>query len=120
MTLKLQRVGFYSDLPHGEATEPRLVDSVGKLVADDIEKIVRYLSAGIPLVVVPGLARDILSESSGFAITLGVLTDGEWAWPTDLSYYVATYTVGLPAAFVAHIRAHNYRINEVELHQLEL
>ncbi len=120
MTLKLQRVGFYSDLPHGEATEPRLVDSVGKLEAEDIEKIVLYLAAGAPFVVAPGLARDILSESSGFAITLGVLTDGEWAWPTDLSYYVATYTVGLPAVFVDHVRAHNYQIDEVDLHQLEL
>ena len=120
MTIKLQQVGFFSDLPHGDSSAPRLSAVVGLMRAPDMTNIAAYLNAGVPFIIAPGRVRDVLNPESSFAATLGVLTDGCWAWPTDLGHYVLTYAVGLPPEFVDHVRACDYRIGTVDVTKLEL
>ena len=120
MPKKLQPVGFFSDLPHGDATAPPLSAVLGRMCAPDSVKIAAYLHAGAPFIVAPQRVGDVLNPDSRFATTLGVLTDGAWAWPTDLGHYVLTYAVDLPAAFVDHVRACNYQIGAVDVTALVL
>jgi hypothetical protein len=50
-----------------------------------------------------------------------VLTDGQYAWPSDLAYYVERYHVRLPDDFVSVIAAHGWRVPEaVDLQRLRL
>jgi hypothetical protein len=39
-----------------------------------------------------------------------VLTDGAYAWPADLPYYLRNYHVQLPTHFVIHIQRNDFQI----------
>jgi len=41
-----------------------------------------------------------------FIPPLSMQTDGVWAWPNVLAYYVERYHCRLPDEFVSHVRRH--------------
>ncbi len=47
---------------------------------------------------------DVLDESKGVIGSLEILTDGEWIWPSDLSYYLQNYHIKLDERFIDHIK----------------
>jgi hypothetical protein len=47
-----------------------------------------------------------------------VITDGVWVWPEYLEYYVATYHVELPKAFVRHMEQSSWTAPPVTDEQL--
>jgi hypothetical protein len=69
--------------------------------------IVKYLRGGTTFIFSPGVVRDVL-DGSGPIGSGSVLTDGEWAWPDTLPYYVEKYHVELPAEFVSAIAAKQF------------
>ena len=75
------------------------------------------MDSGIPLVVSPGTALDIIDETKGIAGTPSVLTDGKWAWSGVLSYYVKNYNLLLDNEFVETMIANGWKlpISESEL-----
>ena len=100
--MALARVGFFSELRHGEPNGPSLHDAIGKLRADK-QPIVAYLRQAAALAVTGGTsAYDVLDPALRRIGPLSVLTDGAWIWPSDLPYYVEQYEVDLPAAFLRH------------------
>lgn len=117
---KLKRVGFFKELPHGDPHAVSLSESINQLNGDLVKSATDYLDTGTLFIASPGLARDFLSENKEIIGTLGILTDGVWAWPADLSYYVNKYKVGLPTDFLAHIKQHNWQTSEVNVDELEL
>ena len=120
---KLQPVGFFRELPHGSEDGPSLKALVSDRPQDDEEEIVRYLRDGILFVVCPGVVDDALDPSAGTIGAPHLLTDTSWAWPNDLAYYVQKYHVKLPGEFVAHMKAHNWRVPdeaEIDLEALEV
>lgn len=101
----MKYVGFFSELPHGSPDGPSLVAAVGQLDDDTAGHMAGYLNAGT--VIVPTLGTrcvDVLSDDETDIGPLAICSDGEWAWPSDLGFYVARYRVGLPAAFIDHAR----------------
>lgn len=119
--MKLKRVGFFQELDHGDPDGPKLVDSVGRPQPDE-QEIVRYLRNGLLLVGCPGLVNDVLDTGTGPIGSPDILTDGEWAWPGDLPYYVEKYHVALPDEFVQHVRQSNFKMptdSEVDMSTLE-
>lgn len=98
----LKRVGFFRELKHGKADGPSLHESVRSSASPDAKKIAAYLRGGTMLVVSPGLVKDILAGDQIIG-TLAILTDGIYAWPSDLATYVEKHNAALPDEFVAHV-----------------
>ena len=73
-------------------------------------EIIDYLRNGATLIAAPGLAKDVLSDSSEIIDELCILTDGQWAWPSDLAYYVEKYSVGLDDDFVQWMQIQNWKL----------
>jgi hypothetical protein len=106
----MKLVGFFSELPHGMPDGPSLAAAVGQLDEDTARHLAEYLDAGT--VIVPTLgsrAFDVLSEERTDIGRLAICSDGEWAWPSDLGFYVAKYRVGLPTEFIDHARRHDWQ-----------
>ena len=119
----LKRVGFFRELEHGDKFGMSLKEAVRNVPSENEEKIVTYLDSGIAFCVAPGLVSDVLDESKGVISNLEILTDGTWAWPSDLSYYVKVYHIGLDENFIAHIVKNKWLVpseNEIDLLKLEL
>lgn len=117
---KLKRVGFFMELRYGDEDGGSLTDSVGKLNPGNLEKIVAYLDSGEPLMVSPGLSRDVLSPDKPIIGTGAILTDGEWAWHRDLPYYVNKFRVGLPMEFIDHMEQSNFTVGQFDIKNVEL
>lgn len=121
--MKLKKVGFFSELPHGDETGPTLRGAVRDWGEKDERKLIAYLKKGAVLFLCLGLARDVLDETAGFTHSPHILTDGVWAWPGDLRYYVKKYHVELPEEFLRHVRDRRYRLprrKDLDLTALEL
>lgn len=121
--MKLKRVGFFSELRHGNPEGPSLKASVSAAAwHSEAARIASYLSEATVVRASPGLTTDVLSENAPVIGSLRILTDGVWAWPSDLAYFFRHYHVRLPEDFVAHMRENNWHpptINEETLMTLE-
>jgi hypothetical protein len=119
MKKQLIRVGFYKELKHGRPDGESLKAVLQPVAGDDDAKLVQYLKAGKPMMVAPGPVRDVLAN--GIIGTLSILTDGEYAWPSDLAYYVERHHARAPVEFVEHVRARGFAVpGSIDLATLEL
>jgi len=120
--MHLRHVGFFKELQYGPHDGPNLLESIRRVAKADEDKMVRYLNGGHIMIASPGVVEDVIEPGKMIA-TPSVLTDGLWAWPEDLAYYVAMYHVELPEEFVSHMRQRKWeppRPDEVVLEELEL
>ncbi len=113
MSLKLKKVGHFSDLSYGDNSQDSLGNARRKLEVDNLElsKITHYLSGGYQVAASPGITRDILSTEHKHIGPAFILSDGVWRWHSDLAYYVENYRVALPEEFLIHMRAVQYQID---------
>ena len=121
--MKLKRVGFFKELKHGDEFGTSLKEAVRNSPSENENKIIEYLNSGVAFCVSPGLVTDIIDESKGVIGNLEILTDGEWAWPSDLSYYVTFYHINLNSDFIEHIQKNGWTIPNkkyIDLLKLEL
>jgi hypothetical protein len=52
-----------------------------------------------------GFSRELpLSDRSELIGSIAILSDGVYAWPKDLAYYVERYRIGLTAECLDHMR----------------
>ena len=82
-------------------------------VIPDAKDVARYLDTGE---VVMGAAIQVFDELDPEAPPIGGalwLTDGEWVWPSQLAYYVRTYSTAPPQELLDHIRRLDYTIPTV-------
>ena len=98
--MNLTSVGYFKEMLDGSLNDPSINDYINKGTHSLIDKICAYLDNGIPLIVSPGTALDIIDESKGIAGSPSVLTDGKWAWSGVLSYYVKNYNLQLDDEFI--------------------
>jgi hypothetical protein len=115
----VKRIGFFADLHHGSADEHSLTELIGRLDQDTADNTAKYLSAGTSILPTMGTrCVDVLSDDKDDIGRLEIRSDGEWAWPSDLPFFVAKYRVGLPQAFIEHARDRDWRppqLSEEEL-----
>jgi hypothetical protein len=76
----------------------------------DKAKIVGYLAGGHVVKAAPLIESDVLDGGRYFGPGLTVITDGTWAWLSSTVHYFKNYDFGLPAEFLAHIRAVSHRL----------
>lgn len=119
MKKQLIRVGFYRELKHGRPDGESLKAVLQPTAGADDAKLVEYLKAGKTMMVAAGPVRDVLAN--GIIGTLAILTDGEYAWPSDLAHYIERHHARAPLEFVEHARAHRFVIPEqIDLATLDL
>lgn len=98
--MNLKSVGYFREMLDGSPSDPSIKDYVNKGTSSAINKICSYLDSGLPIIVSPGTAVDIIDETKGVAGSPSILTDGKWAWSGVLSYYVKNYNLQLDSDFV--------------------
>ena len=110
--MKLRQYGFFKELPYGDPEGASISRLRGTSGYDNFTKqrIVNYLSGGAVLVGCPGVARDVFSGEQIPVSCCNILTDGEWAWPEDLAYYVSKHDVPIPAEMVEAMNKNKWRI----------
>ena len=89
---------------------------------EDEQRVISYLQEGATLATTGSLVDDALDASQKGVARLEIATDGEWAWPRDLAYYIGRYHVEIPQAFVEHMRSRGWRppqFGQAELEKLE-
>ena len=99
--MNLKSVGYFREMLDGSPSDPSIKDYVNKGTSSFINKICAYLDSGLPIIVSPGTAVDVIDETKGVAGSPSILTDGKWAWSGVLSYYVKNYNLQLDSEFVA-------------------
>ncbi|WP_433293970.1 hypothetical protein ACQP2F_31920 [Actinoplanes sp. CA-030573] len=100
----------------GGAVEPALsiADHVGAEPLEDAERVTAYLDSGYLLIDMMDVERDVLDPAQEILGGSSIMTDGEWLWRQDLSYYVRRHHVALPAELLARIRERHYTMPAVE------
>lgn len=88
---------------------PTLVESAGQRGLDHLAEVVAYLRAGRLLVMSPGLVKDVF-DGETLAGKRSTRTDGVYAWPDALAYFVERHRVPLPAAFERHMADRSWRV----------
>jgi hypothetical protein len=80
---------------------------------------VRYLGQGAVLLASPGWVDDLVNPDAKMVCAAAILTDGAWTWASSLAYYVRTYHVTLPEAFVAHMASRDWVPPQFDDEELE-
>lgn len=108
MTPPIRSVGFYTELSPGWGTplDGSIKDAVRATGEPDERRIVEYLGQGTGLWSEMSAGPDVLDPEAPALTGIGSLyTDGSWLWREDLPYYLSTYHLALPAAFLDHVRS---------------
>ena len=111
----MKRVGFFKELADGDKNETFIKEIIGQNTLDKEPEIINYLNNGKFLCITPGVVCDVLDESKGVIGSLEILTDGEWIWPSDLSYYLQNYHIKLDEQFIDHIKKNNWKVPDVDI-----
>lgn len=116
----VQKIGFFIELPLQERIAS--LQAIRQDVPHPYEdKILLYLEAGTVFGVMPGIEEDVLAFPPQVIGLTRVLTDGVWAWPEALTYYVRRYHINLPEEFVVYMRLHKWTPpSRVDVGQLTL
>ena len=97
-------VGEFHELPQCPPDAPSIRWVVRAHSAQDEAELLGYLEAGTISGDSLGSVPDVLGAEGTIVGDLGLRTDGEWLWRSDLAYYVRYYHVELDPRFVAHVR----------------
>lgn len=105
----LKRQGYYKEMPHGDETDPSIMDSINRTITEK-EKICNYLENGEVLAACSRIVTDIITPEKGIIGAPDDMTDGVYLWPADLAYYVNEYNLKLPDEFIAHMKNNNWTV----------
>jgi hypothetical protein len=97
-------VGCYAEL--GFENAPSLQNLVRTGHDSNRDRSVAYLKAGKTLILTTSLLRDVF-DRSGTPGSRSILTDGTFAWPAGLAYYIERYGLPVPVELEQHM-AHNH------------
>lgn len=107
--MNIIRQGYFSEMPHGNESDPSIKDYIGKADPELIDKIVNYLENGVGIIICAGSVDDVINPEKGSAGIPSVLTDGIWFWPGDLAYYVKNYKVALADDFITTMKQNGWK-----------
>ena len=109
-------VGCFRDLGYEGA--PSIAEVRGRRSPEHQAQVVAYLKAGKMLVMSPAFVRDSFDRGI-VAGSRSIRTDGEFAWPDSLAYFVERYAVELPIEFEQHMAARRWEMpREIDINGL--
>jgi len=104
------RIGAFKELGFDDdPAAPSLSSVRGKRGSEHKTSVVAYLRGGHTTAYCVGLEADVFDETK-LAGSLSVRTDGTYAWPELLAYYVEHYDIALPEDFEEHMRANRWQV----------
>ena len=80
----------------------------------ELDRVAGYLDKGVPLLITPELAPDVLAPERGDVVPTAFRTDGRWIWTDAVGYYLREHALAPEAELLAQIRANDYRVPEVD------
>ncbi|THA33012.1 hypothetical protein [Streptomyces sp. A1547] len=104
---KLLPVGFFSDTEIGEASQPSLVESIGK-PSEWKDEVLRYLKAAHVMITAGVGLYDELSPGRELVGAYELQTDGVWVWPRSYSFYVERYDAEIPKRLLELASSRNW------------
>lgn len=108
--IDLKVIGVYNEMPYGKASDLSIKDYLNQEDDDNISKICGYLDQGIVIIKSTEPLSDVIDSSKGNAGMATALTDGEWLWPGDISYYVRNYRLKLPNEFLETMIRNDWKV----------
>jgi len=96
-------VGFFRELKHGRADGPSLREAMRDKGKPGESRIAAYLRTAPILCHALGPVTDVFEPKGDYICAPNIHTDGAYAWPEDLAYYVERYHVALPEDFLSHL-----------------
>lgn len=114
-------VGFFRELKHGDKSGSSIHESVGATGSLTERRIAVYLREAPILLHAVGPVSDVLNPKGDFICAPNIHTDGVYAWPEDLAFYVERYHVALPQEFLEHLASAKWKVPaDVDLANVEL
>ena len=105
----MKLAGNFVELGWDDVGAPSLEKMKGQRALPNKSEVVAYLRAGAAFIVSPGYDEDYF-EPSRVAAVGTIRTDGEYAWPSSLAFYVEMYDVALAPEFEAHMQRNQWRV----------
>lgn len=102
-------VGFFRELKHRRVDGPSLREAMRDTGKPGESRIAAYLRSAPILLHALGPVTDVLEPNGDYICAPNIHTDGAYAWPEDLAYYVERYHVALPPEFLAHLAAAKWK-----------
>ena len=112
------RAGLTPPVPEGEVRTPRIYDGLdasGKplirrqpLVPGEAERVLAYLDGAPVILASRSNGPDAFAPDRTDVVPMNFRTDGAWAWPGAVAYYLREHGVPPDPELVAHIRARRF------------
>jgi hypothetical protein len=110
--LSMTLVGNFSELGFTEdVCQTTLASARQHRSAEHKTEVLHFLRAGKPLMAAPSHTRDAFTGAA-IADKPTIVTNGVYAWPLALAYYVEHHNIVLPEAFEAHMARHGWQVPE--------
>ncbi|WP_370968605.1 ferredoxin [Amycolatopsis sp. cg9] len=113
-----EKAGLTPPPGDGEVRTPRIydgVDAAGRplirrqpLLPAEIERVLGYLDAAPVILASRSNGPDAFAPDRADAVPMNFRTDGVWAWPGAVAYYLREHGVPPDPELVAHIRARRF------------
>jgi hypothetical protein len=116
----VKTAGMFVELSQGFHPAPAqsIRDHLAPGPLPDVDAVVAYLAAGHPLIDMMDIENDPLDPARQVMNGSSVLTDGEWLWREDFSYYVRRHHVAVPEDLLIKIRSRGYVVPECSVEAL--
>ena len=101
----------YKELATGAADRqnlPSLADNVSPEPQDHESEIARYLETAPSYSAMGKIVGDVLDPNAKAVLFPGSKTDGLYAWPSELAYYVRKYHLRIPKELREHMASRNW------------
>lgn len=80
------------------------------------DKVLTYLESAVIVFSTPGggYKPDVYDPGAPAGVPEKTYTDGTWVWPADVYFYLRKHQIPPEPDLIAHIRAQEYRVPEVD------
>ncbi len=106
---------MFAELTQAEYPTPisSIRNNISAQPLPDTDAVTAYLDAGHVVIEMMDVEDNPFNAAQQILNGSTMLTDGEWLWRKDFSFYVRNHDVSVPPEFLAAIRNHAYIIPEV-------
>ena len=94
-------IGKYKEI-YNDSSMPSVFDNISDISINHKNKILHHLKSGSVVAVSPSYIKDIVSNKT-VNQSLVMMSDGKYAWRSDVVYHFEKYNLVLPDEFIKEI-----------------
>jgi hypothetical protein len=88
-----------------------ILDFISDYPQDEKNSLIDYLNSGVTRIAFMHMVNDVIDPNNMDIAPDAYVTDGEWEWSDDFSYYVRRYNLRLPKAFLNKARSSSWKVD---------